>query len=254
MQFNLSRFLSLINRDFILHKKGLIVSVSALCLLLLLVVVFGHQFKSPDQFTASIQMMVMAFVVVLVIGGGLLTASNLGDLKTAVRRADYLSIPASNFEKVLSKWLYSLPLFLIVVSFIFLFYESVYIGIYGDSFTEEGLQIATRMKYLVLHFVSLYVVGHSVAFFFSFLFNSFAAIKGGLISLFILFITGILLAFLNIQGVQEHFEYGDGSISEVFSLSYWNLMIYIDGNATWLMLCAPLFWVFAYLVFKRKTV
>jgi len=111
MEFSLKRFTQLVRRDLLLHRKKIVLSIVLLILCLFILTIIGHNLINMEA-GGGLQFIMLSFLGHLIFAGGFLTSSNLGDLKTAARRQQYIGIPASSFEKVFSKWLYTLVLFL----------------------------------------------------------------------------------------------------------------------------------------------
>lgn len=246
MDFSISRFFKLINRDFILHRKKLFLTFAALVLLTFLAVIIGHNLISL-QAGGGIQSLFILYLLLLLVGGGFFTCNNLGDLSSVSKRINYLSIPASTFEKLLCKWLYTLPIYAGGITlFIWAFFKG-YLLIFGEVFSAEAFGIADKMQNIMaVAFLQLYVFGHAIAFFFSFFFNSYAAIKGALASFGLIVFVGIIsTAFMPDTGL---------GFFENSGLAIWKMLNYIVQQPIALMLTAPVFWVLTYLVFKRKSV
>ncbi len=245
MEFNITRFMHLLGRDFLLHRKRLFLALIVLVAMLFLLIVAGHHLVDPYE-GGGLQVLYTAFVLLLLLGGALLTSSNLGDLRSGPERTNYLSLPASTFEKVFSKWLYTLPLFAGVLTLICWSFHKGYLW-YATELSQHAIYIAERMETkMAFYFIQLYVFGHAVAFFFSFLFNKYTAVKGASISLGVFIGIGIIWALSN-MGEGKGFEH-------TFGDAIWQLMVYVGERPTQFMLVAPVFWILAYWVFKRKTV
>lgn len=246
MDFNISRFFKLINRDFILYRNKLILTAAALVLLTFIAVIIGHNLISLDA-GGGIQSLLILYLMLLFVGGGFFTSNNFGDLSSVPKRINYLSIPASTFEKILCKWLYTLPIYAGCVSLLIWVFFKGYLAVFGDVFSSNAFTIADKMENTMsVAFLQLYVFGHGIAFFFSFFFNSYAAIKGAFVSLGLIVLVGIIsTAFMPDTGL-GFFENSGQAI--------WEMMNYLATRPITLMLISPFFWVLTYLVFKRKSV
>ncbi len=245
MDFSMTRFTQLLKRDYILHNKRAFASILLLILVLSFLSFLGHRLINPEE-AGGLQLIMIGYLGSIIFIGGFLTSSNLGDLKTPARRIQYLAMPASNFEKVLSKWLYTLVLFLAVVLIIFYGFAYGYFNLFADKgFDNVHRLYALFTERLFPLFSMLFIIGHSIAFFFSFLFNSFAAVKGGILTaLVFLLITLVLTVFQLDKGQSFSFVWGE---------AIYNVLLTLQENIKKFLLIAPFFWALSYFVFTRKT-
>jgi len=246
MEFSLHRFSKLLLRDFLLHRKKVFLAIPFIILCLIIFTIIGHRLIDMNA-GGGLQIIMISFFGLLVFGGGLLTSTNLGDLKTPAKRLQYLGLPASSFEKVLSKWLYTLVMFLGTALIIFYSSFYIYIAMFSSQFSESTLALVDHMATKMFPFFSiLYIIGHSIAFFFSFVFNSFAAVKGGLLSVLSFLFFTLILAIFNWGG--------EMAFTTAWGNTIWKTMIVVQENLMHFLLIAPLFWLLSYIVFSRKTV
>ncbi|MEM6805894.1 MAG: hypothetical protein AAF696_31140, partial [Bacteroidota bacterium] len=226
-------------------RKRLLLSSLALVLLTFIAVIVGHNLISL-QAGGGIQSLFILYLLLLLVGGGFFASNNLGDLSSVARRINYMSIPASTFEKFLSKWLYTLPLYAGAISLLIWAFFKGYLAIFGDIFSPEAFSIAHKMEHTIaVAFLQLYVFGHALAFLFSFLFNSYAAIKGALLSLGLIVFSGIIYTFFLPDLGLGFFENLGQAI--------WGMMSNIVMQPIVLMLISPIFWAITYLIFRRKS-
>lgn len=245
MEFSMPRFINLLRRDYILHGKKILYAFLLVILVLTILTLIGHRLISPNA-GGGIQVIMICFFGFLIFGGGFLTSSNLGDLNSAAKRTQYLSIPASTFEKVLSKWFYTLVLFLSISYLIFYGFAAGYTSMFADKIPPEAQGFMDHITARMFPFFSmLYIIGHSIAFFFSFVFNSFVAVKGGLVTIVIFLVLSLIVALFNLGG--EH------SFDRIWGDAIFNIMVLLQENLKRFLLIAPVFWVLAYYVFARKT-
>jgi len=106
MEFRLSRFINLVRRYFLLSKKLLLYGVTSLFILcglfMWMVSDEGEPFV-PDEGGEIV------YVFLLIVCGFFFVASIFRSYRSHPERIQYLSLPASHFEKYLSKWMYTLP-------------------------------------------------------------------------------------------------------------------------------------------------
>jgi len=248
MEFSIARLIQLMNRDFIIRSRMVFSAILIMIFLFFLITLVAHKFVNPSAGGAMNPIMLWYFIM-LFIFGSFLTASSLGQFATSQRRLTTLLIPASTLEKVFVRWLYTFPLFAITLTAIFYFFFNGYIDLYGHYFSEETGHVAERLRTKIApYFVLLYGIGHSIVLFFAHYYNRHAAIKGGLISVGIFLIIG-LIRFL--------FDYSAQSSSDVWFMlenAIINNMAFIGDNPYRLLWIAPVFWVLTYRIARRKEV
>ena len=246
MEFSLKRFGRVLYKDYISYRKWFILIVLIMFIAVFCITIIGHKLIATNGGGAS-QMLLVTFFAGLILLGGYFSSTNLGDLRTPQRRLHYLSLPASTFEKVLSKWLYTLPLFVLVLASVYFIFFTGYESMYGHMFNEEAKSINYKIKTRMFpYFIGLYVFGHSVALFFSFLYNRYTAIKGILVCAIIFFSIAVFKILLDNSVMLEK------GILEGLMDSVWNLMAFTGDKPLQLVLLAPIFWVLTYFVAKRK--
>lgn len=244
MEFNWYRFSNLLKRDFILYGRKIFLAIFLLILITFFGVVVGHNLINLTA-GGGIQALLLMFVFLLWIGGGWFTSTNLGDFQSTASRIHYISLPTSSLEKILSKWLYTLPLYALILSAIIWLFFKGYLWMFSEVLPSEVWPLAERMeKMMAVYFLQLYIFGHSIAFFCSFYFNNYVAIKGALSSLLILLGAGLIWAiFRESQGL---------GLLEVIEVSTWELINFVISKPIILLLISPVFWLMAFWVFKRK--
>lgn len=208
-------------------------------------ILIGH-FNIPLDKGGAMQPIFFLFLILLMIGGGLVINPYSGDNRSQIHRMNHISLPASNFEKVFSKWIYTLPLYLLSTGLIMWIAFKCYFLIYGSGMSEETLDIAkiweSRMS---LYFMALYTFGHSILFFFSYCFDKFAILKGALVVLS----TFLVLCIIGTFFINSDYPFM-GRMEEVA----WNLSVFIGDSPFILLAIAPCFWIAAYYVFTQKSV
>jgi len=250
MEFNINRFTLILKKDFLQYRKWIGLGLITLALAVLCITIIGHNLIPMENGGAS-QLLMVGYFMILTIGGGYLASTNFGDLRSAGRRIQYLTLPASTFEKVLSKWLYTLPFYLISITGIFWLVFATYGASFHDQFSENTLLVNQRIQSRMgLYYIILYVVGHSIAFFFSYVFNRYTAILGALISFSIF----MLMGFINMLIFHFPSSISFNSLIEACNTSMWHVMTKIGDHPFQLLIIAPIFWILTYFVAKRKQV
>jgi hypothetical protein len=90
-------------------------------------------------------------------------------------RAEYLSLPGSHFEKLLSKWLFTNPLYILVISLVFLFLHWLFNPLWIYWGDRTSLEIFTSSNYWKL--IGVFFIIHSVFMLGSIAFNNNALLK-----------------------------------------------------------------------------
>jgi len=248
MQFSIARLIQLFNRDFIIRSRMVLSSILILIFFFFLITTAGHKFVKPSEGGAINPIMIWFFIMLFILGP-FLTASSLGHFTTSQRRLSTLLIPASTLEKVFMRWLYTFPFFVLVVTLVFYFFFNGYVDLYGHYFSEQTAHVADRLRmHFVPYFILLYGIGHSIVLFFAHYYNRYAAIKGGLISIGVFLVIGIIRVLYN---------YSSESPTDVWTMlenAIFNNMTFIGDNPYRLLWIAPLFWVLTYRIARRKEV
>lgn len=161
-------------RDFIYYKKGLLYTIATIIVTYALILYID--FASDNRASRHSEFWLTWFGLYLILIGSALTSVIFWEFKTGAGRSQYLSLPASNIEKYISRWFYSLVGYTVLISIIFaLFYFLVPISRPTNGWGQEGKQV---VKYLILG----YVVAHSVMMMYAIWFNKYSAPKGILVS------------------------------------------------------------------------
>jgi hypothetical protein len=108
--FSLQRFYLVLRRHMMYNQKTLLVSFAAAGAFLL-VVSFLNTFASRGVF--SIEIFSILGMVLFFVGGYLVSSRVFNELHTPARGQFFLTLPASNLEKLATAWLVSAPLYAI---------------------------------------------------------------------------------------------------------------------------------------------
>lgn len=198
MELSINRLINLIKRDWIVHKKF------TLSFILILFLFGGFvMWASSDVDSNGIQLKnipaeagMIVFVSMLFVGGLLITLLTFSEFNRDTSRLQFLSLPASNFEKLVSKWLYTLPGFLLVVTMLFAiaysFFGFIMESIYDIKFSSIGEIDFRDISYFLLAFLVL----HAFCFLMAVLYNRYTIPKTILTALGLLAITIFLLGLI----------------------------------------------------------
>ena len=177
MEFNIKRFAQLIKRDFITYRKPLLFGIATLFLFLLALSSFLW-FTNVNQVQQLDDDYWSSWLVVFVFFGGLVfTSLVFWEFRTPAGRISFLSLPASNFEKVLSRWIYTLVLYpLVTLTSIYMVY--LICKLFYTNITWVSMEFSRLTNDLTM----LYLLIHGVMLMFGIWFNKYVAPKAALIS------------------------------------------------------------------------
>lgn len=260
MQFSINRFFNLVRRDFIVHKKSILGY-------LLLMVVFSsfsmwmvsdvdsnnvpHELLPPDAGE-------IVFTTLLFVVGAFFTITNFREFRSDATRLQYLQLPASNFEKVFSRWLYTLPGYVMLSIFVFLIVYNL-VGPIIEHYLSVTYAPMSDMDFRILYLmVVLYTIGHSFVFLLTLIHNRYV-IPLSLLTSILVFVAlalgaGILLRtifFSHFTGVMRPSEYQQ---NVMLSPEFKDWVEIFFSNIHWylLMTVVPFLWVVSYFLMKEK--
>lgn len=256
MEFSIARLFKLMKKDFLVHRKFLLLSVISLFGVCALIVFFVANQAEKGRFFYDAGGMV--FFMLLIVCGSIITASIFGEFSSTTKRVQYLSIPASNFEKLLSKWFYTLPFYLILVVIIFCLGYQVFgywIGYMMDvDFVPLKDHEFDYFEYAILG----YFIIHSVIFFFSIIFNGYpipkimvaGSVCGILAFITILLLTRVIL-YDHFTGLFRETELMKNTKpSDNFKL--WVEEFFTNLPYLFALIGVPFIWVISYFKMKEK--
>ena len=248
MDINVHRLMNLFHRDIIVYFRWIIGAVLILIFLFFAATAIGHNFINLSGGGAMNPIMVVFFIA-LFIGGPILTASGLGHFHTASSRLSNLLLPASTLEKVFMRWFYTMPFFVLILAIVFYIFFEGYVSMYGHYFLEETANVANKLSTkMVPYFILLYGVGHSIALFFAHLYNRHVVIKGGLASIGIFLLIGLVQVAFGSSGHEE-----PNALIILENVIMKNLT-FIGDDPFRLVWLAPVFWVLTYWIARRKQI
>ena len=183
MSFSTSRFIQLIKRDLIYYKKTNWIALVCIPLTVLMIF-YLQELTEESAFTHNF---FLSWFNIFLFGGGLVfTSMIMWEFRTAAGRAQYLTLPASNFEKLLTRFIYTLlvyPLFIFAIFFI--------IGVSGKVYSDT-----TTLWFFMSSTLKLFLVLHAALLLASVWFNNYSGPKAFLYSFALFFILVIIISFL----------------------------------------------------------
>jgi|GEM_PF-4530436 len=199
MEINMKRVGALIKRDWILYKRNFYIGILALgsiCVLMMFMVSDEADPRLPDDVPEII------FSVMLFSVGSLFTLRSFREFKRPADAVTYIGIPASHMEKFLSRWIVTLPIFVIVCSVVFIASYSLFSiaaeQVWGVIFTPFGTFRWFFFEDIIFH----YVFTHSVFLFFALCFNSNTLVKSLLVFVVAWILFVMFIYYKNNGGVQ----------------------------------------------------
>lgn len=188
MQFNINRFLALIRRDLLVYKKPISFVLGGAIILLFLISVLVEVTDENNARNLDGDFWSILVTIMLLGGGFLFTSVVFWEFREPDTRLSFLTLPASNFEKMISRWIYTLILYPIAVLVI------VYLVYFACNlfFDDVSWKLEDFRQYLGPTW-QIYLWSHSVLFMFSIWYNRYVAAKAAIAS-FLYFIVSALSA------------------------------------------------------------
>ncbi len=132
------------------------------------------------------------YPMLLFIGGFIFTSIIFRELYTKPRGQFYLTIPASNFEKVSSKWLISAILYPIAITIFYWLFSIIANGIYAYWYGEPRVGFMTDWMRELKDLIPFYIVFQAIFFLGAITFTKYNIFK----TFFSLFVFGIFLTIV----------------------------------------------------------
>jgi len=224
LKFNIERIRALLVRDFHMSFKPTMKIIGVILLVYYLVNLFiavVNRNDTVDDFELSPT--IITYGLFLLIGGLIYSSRAFREFAKVPSRAEYLSLPASSLEKVLVKWLYTGPIFLVAFTLLFWILASLFMPFISDL---RGYEFSSPLFVTIpfWNLVGIYSVVQTIFIFGSITFNKVPAvltvISIMLIALIALLICAIFFRMVwaeyfeglyNFAEQSGNFRYGDGT-------------------------------------------
>jgi len=251
MKFNLTRFINLIKRDFITHKRSILFICLGLWAFLLAIIGFNYFFEFSTKAYQYSYFWTPIILAGLFIGCMIFTALIFKEFKTPAGRLQFLSLPASNFEKVFSRWIYTLilmPLFFLGSIYLFSSFCLADGQSLLDDFSREDI------KYFPFAFIIL----HASTFLLTLFFNKLVPLKVMVSSIILNIVTGLICFGMFYLIFNSYFTDGlkqGVSVDVTLRGDAKNFLEYSlmpKFKFVLLYLLAPYLWVVSYFKMKEK--
>ena len=260
MQFSINRLFKLMKRDFIVHKKSILGY-------LLVMFVFSSfvMWMVSDVDSDGVQHGLLppdageiVFTTLLLVTGAFFTFTIFREFRSDTNRLQYLQLPASNFEKVFSRWFYTLPGFVLLTTVVFLIVYNV-VGSVIEYYLPVTYSPLSDMNFKILYLIVVaYALGHSIVFILTLIHNRYviplSMLTGILVIVALVLGAGILLRvifFDHFTGIMRPSEYQQ---NVMLSTEFKDWAEGFFSNIHWylLMTVLPFLWVVSYFLMKEK--
>lgn len=260
MDFSISRLFKLMRKDFIIHRKYLLLALVAMFAVCGLMVFFTSDGAPAGSNQVPPDAGEIVFTILLLVCGCIVTATIFREFRYGPERLRFLSLPASNFEKVLSKWIYTLPFYFMVVLVVFSIGYPLFSAIL-ESMTDFQFVALTELelrffKYPILAFF----IAHSIIFLLAILYNRFPIPKILVTGLVLALIAAVLLAIYFRIIFYDHFS-GLFKETELFrtrrlsnEFQQWAPTFFEQFPYLFAMIGVPFIWLISYFKMKEKEV
>lgn len=237
MEFSMTRFGQLIKREFLIHAR----IFSLLSILIFLVGVL-IMFMSTEEYCNSandINIIDILVIAMIFVSGTILSASIFTEFRDPASRSLYLSLPASHFEKWLSKWIICVPIHLFVSTGIFVITYMLMGSILNKLWPEcRFIQLSLIHIPIFSFLIKQYFIFQSLCFLLGIIYNKYALIKTLATSAIIIFLfSTIITLFIKVL-------FGENPNQEL------NINNVIFQNIAYIL--TPMLWIASYYKLKEK--
>lgn len=254
IQFKPDRFVHLFRKElFSGHKRTLITASAVFGILLVIILVWAE-----DRDSDIYEFHEIYFPLILLAGGFIFTSIIFKDLDDSNKALLYLTLPASNFEKFLSKWLLCVICFPIIALTGYWLFSLIAAGL-SQSLFDFGTPSFNPFGAEEWFFVKLYVVLQSIFFIGAIVFRKYVAVKtiGSLFIIEIIFAALIFLLFriLFASEFQGLFNIQDGGALGEPSQGFIDFMkgpAWTTAQYLFWLVMPLLFWTVTFFKLKEK--
>jgi len=251
--FDFNRFSLLLKKELWSgNKKSIIVAVAIFGFLILFALFNIYTFGGYEG------MNWMMFPIVVFWGGLVFTSVIFYEFNDQTGTHHYLSLPASTFEKFLSKWLITAVLFPIVASLLFWVYTKIGDAIYFNYDSESDYIPWKLTDWWSIFFLKIYIVYQSTFLIGAIVFQKYTFFKTSVIHWIIGIASAIIGAILfriifadMFDGLYPPTEYLDMQTSDEVIHFMENKFLSILEFALW-FLVPPIMWAVGFFKLKEK--
>jgi hypothetical protein len=248
-KFKINRLYLLIQRQLIINKKNLLIAFAACfgtILTVFLLIIYGSSIIQYQPLLA------ISFSVIFM-GGYIFTSIGFNELHSPEKAYQYLTLPATTLEKLLSVWLLT-SLIYILVSFVLIGIIILIGNLFALAIGVSTMGIGSITEVPVFTIIGIYLVTQTVFLLGSCFFRKNNFLK----TLLALFVFGFALAiYMGINGMiifhSFNFSINDQNTSESFRQFMTDTFPFIM-KIVFSYLVAPFFLVVSYYVLKERQV
>jgi len=174
MELNLNLIAQLVRLDWVKYKKkyfGLIGIFFTVMFGVLSLRVYNHDLHDFNDFHHDV------FPFFFLIGGAVMCLSSFQEFRTDETRSQYLGIPASTLDKLISKMIWVLPIFFLISFGGYFLFSSISNGILSAFSSRYEFQYFNPFDYEDNVLFKIYWIAHSSIVMASIWFNKFAIPK-----------------------------------------------------------------------------
>jgi len=251
--FDFNRFFLLLKRELWSgNKKPLIVAGAVFGFLILIALL-------QIYWSGGYEGMNWSMFPMIVLGGGLIFTSVIFyEFNDKTGTHHYLSLPASTFEKFLSKWLITAVFFPIAASLLFWIYAKIGDSIYFNHVSKSGYVPWRLTDWWSIFFLKLYIVYQSTFLIGAIVFQKYTFFKTSIVHWIVGIVSTIIGAILfriifadMFDGLFSTKEYLDMQTSdEVIQFMEYKLSSILEF-ALW-FLVPPIMWAVGFFKLKEK--
>lgn len=180
--FSISRFVNMIKRHYVLTFKGLIIAFSAIVGVIAVVGTLSSFGRASFHF----EMFTGLFYFLIFTVGYILTSTIFHEMHRPERSVYYLTLPSSNFEKLLTGWLAS-TIFYLVMSLAAYYIAYVLASLFALAMFEVPFEIRSIFEADFFKVCLVYIITQSIFFFGAVYFKGYNFLKT-ILALFVLFL------------------------------------------------------------------
>lgn len=201
MRIQTARLGKLIKRDYLLYERPLGLGYLGMVILLGAIVIFNIAAQEQKADMLSIFWWFNTYIAFLAVGGFLFTSIVFWEFGRPSGRIDYLMLPASNAEKLLTRFLYTAIFYplLLTVTFAVVYYIAIPIdGPRSENYSLlKALFNDLRMPGAIFSEIwGLLLVGYAFIFMMGVWLNKYVAAKSAIIGLLLVVAVAFMIAVI----------------------------------------------------------
>lgn len=194
MNLSINRVFSLLKREMVINRKQMLLFFIAVMLPFgFFMLIVSDEYDNKRMLPPDAGEIV--FGLLLILGGFVFTTSIFKEYRTHANRIQYLMIPASHAEKFISKWIISLPGFILLAFVIFSIGYNFFSWVIAKAFKVYFISFFELQWSYFFNWIFWYFVLHSIYLLLSTLFNRYPILKS-VVSIFLFFLIGMLVCML----------------------------------------------------------